>query len=97
HFDEIVARAARLVCVREEFAGLWESVMGQAWTEACGATDPLERQRLRDEIDAWVAHLFGLDVLALDHILGSFPLVFTADEAGEAKRSALLETFESLR
>lgn len=34
------------------------------------------RQRLRDEIDALVAHLYGLSREDFAHILSTFPLVF---------------------
>jgi hypothetical protein len=53
----IVPRAARLTCTRAEFADLWREDTGEDWNESSGATDPAERQRLRDEIDAIVAHL----------------------------------------
>ncbi|MBN1451811.1 MAG: hypothetical protein JW963_12415, partial [Anaerolineales bacterium] len=59
-----------------------------------GATDPAERQRLRDEIDAIVAHLYGLSRADFDHILGTFPLVFPDDEAGRRRRQALLDVYE---
>jgi very-short-patch-repair endonuclease len=58
------------------------------------ATDPAARQRLRDEIDAIVAHLYGLSRDDFDHILGTFPLVFPDNEAGRAKRAALLTEFD---
>ena len=50
--------------------------MGTPWDASSGATDPAERQRLRDEIDAIVAHLYGLSRADFAHILGTFPLVF---------------------
>jgi hypothetical protein len=96
YFDAIVPRAARLTCTRAEFEDLWHKVMGEHWDESKGATDPAERQRLRDEIDAIVAHLYGLSRADLDHILGTFPLVFPDDEAGWAKRESLLDTFDKL-
>jgi hypothetical protein len=93
-FDAIVPRAARLTCTRAEFADLWREVMGGEWDESCGATDPAERQRLRDEIDAIVAHLYGLSRADFDHILGTFPLVFPDTGAGWGKRAALLDTYD---
>ncbi len=93
-FDAIVPRSARLTCTRAEFADLWQSVMGEPWDESKGATDPAERQRLRDEIDAIVAHLYGLSRADFDHILSTFPLVFPDTDMGRAKRSALLEEYE---
>lgn len=95
-FDAIVPRAARLVCTRDVFAPLWESVMGEAWSAGNAATDPAQRQRLRDEIDALVAQLYGLSRSDLAHILDTFPLAFPSDAAGQAKKDALLETYDAL-
>ncbi len=95
YFDAIVPRAARLTCTRPEFADLWREVMGGDWDESCGATDPAERQRLRDEIDALVAHLYGLSRADFDHILGTFPLVFPDTPEGRARREALLQTYDA--
>jgi len=94
YFDAIVPRAARLTCTRAEFADLWHEVMGKTWGESKGAADPAERQRLRDEIDSIVAHLYGLSRADFDHILGTFPLVFPDDEIGQHKRAALLDTYD---
>ncbi len=80
---------------RAEFADLWQGVMGSAWDESCGATDPAERQRLRDEIDAIVAHLYGLSRADFDHILGTFPLVFPNTDDGWQKRQALLDVYNA--
>jgi hypothetical protein len=93
-FDAIVPRAARLTCTRAEFTDLWHQVMGETWDESKGAIDPVERQRLRAEIDAIVAHLYGLSRADFDHILGTFPLVFPDDETGRRKRAALLDTYD---
>jgi len=90
-----VPRAARLTCTRAEFADLWREVMGSAWDESCGATDPAERQRLRDEIDALVAHLYGLSRADFDHILGTFPLVFPNTDEGWRKRESLLDVYDA--
>ncbi len=95
YFDAIVPRAARLTCTREPFADLWQTVMGEAWDDSKGATDPAQRQRLRDEIDAIVAHLYGLSRADFAHILGTFPLVFPDNAAGHARREALLQTFDA--
>ena len=95
YFDVIVPRTAHLICTRAEFADLWREVMGDEWDESKGATDPAERQRLRDEIDAIVAHLYGLSRADFDHILGTFPLVFPDDETGWAKREQLLDVYDT--
>lgn len=95
-FDALALLAARLTCTRVEYADLWREVMGSAWTESSGATDPAERQRLRDEIDARVARLYGLARDEFDHILGTFPLVFPENDAGRARRAALLAAYDGL-
>ena len=85
-----------LTCTRAEFAGLWQAVMGEAWTPASGATDPVARQQLRNELDALVAHLHGLTRAEFAHILGAFPLVFPDDAPGRAKRAALLAVYDAM-
>ncbi len=94
YFDAIVSRAAQLTCTRQEFAALWQSVMDSPWSPSCGAADPAERQRLRDEIDALVAHLYGLSHADFEHILGAFPLVFPDADAGRARKDALLRAYD---
>ena len=83
-------RAARLTCTTPEFGDLCQEVMGQPWEPSKGASDPVERQRLRDELDALVAHLYGLNRDDFEHILGTFPLVFPDDAAGHTRKEALL-------
>ena len=68
--------------------------MGEEWDEEKGATDPDERQRLRDELDALVAHLYGLSRDDFEHILGTFPLVFPDDEEGYEKKERLLGVYD---
>ncbi len=96
-FDAIVPRAARLTCTTAAFADLWREVMGAPWDAGQAATDPAERQRLRDEIDALVAHLYGLTRDEFAHILAAFPLVFPDDAAGKQKKAALLATYDRMR
>ena len=43
-----------------------------------GVTDPVQRARLRAELDGRIAHLYGLSEAEFTHILTTFPLV---DEA----------------
>lgn len=95
YFDAIVARAARLTCTRAEYAALWQQVTGAPWDELRGAADPAERQRLRDELDALAARLYGLTRAEFDHILGTFPLVFPPTDGGRARREALLAAFDA--
>ena len=93
YFDAIVPRAARLICTHEAFADLWQSVMGSTWDATCGAHSADERQRLRDEIDGLVAHLYGLTEAEYNHILGTFPLVFPE---GNPRRDQVLEIYREI-
>ena len=74
-FDSLVERAAKLLCTTEEFADLWKEVMGTKWTENSGVTDDKARAKLRAEIDAIVAHLYGITEEEFIHILSTFPIV----------------------
>lgn len=93
-FDAIVPRAARLNCTTADFADLWQNVIGEGWDETKGATDPNERQQLRAELDAIVAHLYGLDRDEFEHILGAFPLVFPKTNEGQQKKATLLNVYD---
>lgn len=93
-FDALVERAARLTCTRPEYADLWHQVTGTAWTPASGITDPAQRQTLRDEIDALVAHLYGLNRDEYAHILATFPLVFPDNDIGQRRKSETLAAFD---
>jgi len=94
YFDAIVPRAARLTCTTSDFSSLWTDVMSNPWDETKGATDPAERQCLRDELDALVAHLYGLSREEYAHVLGTFPLVFPDDDAGRARMEVVLEVYD---
>lgn len=74
-FDALVERAARLVCYTDDFADLWRQVTGTRWTRHSAATDPDTRAQLRAEIDALVAHQFGLTRAEFVHVLSKFPLI----------------------
>lgn len=72
-FAPIVERAARLTCTSPEFDDLAAEVgLG---SHENGATNPVERARLRAELDGLVAHLYGLTEEEFAHILSTFPLV----------------------
>ncbi|MCX9080403.1 MAG: N-6 DNA methylase [Candidatus Methanoperedens sp.] len=105
YFDQLVPRAARLICITEEFADLWNEVycpewnllsvkdggtsiledwskLTPVWNKECGAYgwnktkhDTGDRAQLRCEIDALVAHLYGLNKEEFEHILSTFPIV----------------------
>ena len=53
-----------------------------------GVTDPAGRLKLRAELDAIIAHLYGLTEEEFAHVLGTFPIV-----PEEVKR-ATLEDFK---
>ena len=72
-FAPIVTRAARLTCTTPEFDDLAKEVGLKSHDE--GATDPVERARLRAELDGLIAHLYSLTEAEFAHILGTFPLV----------------------
>ncbi|MBA4124823.1 MAG: ATP-binding protein [Acidobacteria bacterium] len=72
-FAPIVSRAAKLICTSPEFDDLAKEVGLESWKN--GVTDEIERQRLRAELDALVAHLYGLTEEEFTYILTTFPLV----------------------
>lgn len=105
YFNQLIPRAARLICTTEEFADLWNEVyrpewnifsikdggtsmledwnkLKPIWNKECGTYgwdktkhDIGDRAQLRCEIDALVAHLYGLNKEELEYILSTFPIV----------------------
>lgn len=72
-FLPLVTRAAKLICTTPEFDDLAREVgLG---SHKNGATDLVERAKLRAELDGMIAHLYGLTGEEFTHILSSFPLV----------------------
>lgn len=94
-FMPIVARSAWLVChdaqgtLYDAFRTLWAGVPA-----ALGGV--LDRQQVRDELDALVAHLYGLSKDDYAHILRTFPLVFPATAAGDARLSDTLRAWDRM-
>ncbi len=75
-FRPIVERAARLICTTPEFDDLAKEIFGGRTTaRTVGATEPVERAKLRAELDGLVAHLYGLTEEEFAYILTTFPLV----------------------
>jgi hypothetical protein len=75
-FRPIVERAARLICTTPEFDDLAKEIFGKkATSRTVGTTEPSERMRLRAELDALVANLYGLTEEEFSYILTTFPLV----------------------
>ena len=75
YFDNIIKRAARLICTAPEFRDLWKEIMGTEWSLQEGANEEHERTQLRAEIDALVGHLFGLNEDEVEYVLSTFPLI----------------------
>jgi hypothetical protein len=84
-FFPILRRTLPLLCTQREFAKLYNSIlrlygrelrgMATTWTKECGATDPQARLQLRAELDAIIAHAYGLTEAEFAHILSTFPIV----------------------
>ena len=75
-FGSIVERTTRLICTTPEFDDLAKEMLGgRATARTVGATDAAERAKLRAELDALVAHLYGLTEEEFAYILTTFPLV----------------------
>ena len=70
------------------------SVVGRPSSVLRPTTDPTRRQQLRDELDALIAHLYGLSRDDFAHILTTCPLVFPDTPAGEVKKGALLAVYD---
>src|SRR4030042_400242 len=83
-FGQIAKRVARLICTTPEFDDLAKEVGLKRHKD--GATDPVERARLRAELDGLVAHLYGLTEEDFAYILTTFPLV--PDPVKTAARNA---------
>jgi hypothetical protein len=71
----LIRATLRLTCFTPEFAPLWERMTGEAWQGTSGVRDVQERARLRAEIDAVVADLYGLSEHDYAYILSTFPLL----------------------
>jgi type I restriction-modification system DNA methylase subunit len=73
YFNDIVQRAAKLICTTPEFDELAQEVgLG---SHQQGVTDETERANLRAELDGMVAHLYGLTEDEFSYILTTFPIV----------------------
>jgi hypothetical protein len=72
-FKKIMFRSARLTCTSPEFDELAKEIGLKSHRD--GANDPIERARLRAELDGLIAHLYGLSESEFAHILATFPLV----------------------
>ncbi|MBD1212459.1 MAG: Eco57I restriction-modification methylase domain-containing protein [Dolichospermum circinale Clear-D4] len=82
YFQEIVERAAKLICTTAEYDELAREVGLTSYEN--GVTDERERGKIRAELDGIIAHLYGLTETEFSHILSTFPIV-----AEEVKTAAL--------
>lgn len=75
-FRPIVERAARLIGITADYDALLAEIFGpKATHQTHGASTDGDRLRLRAELDALVAQLYGLTEEEFAHILNTFPLV----------------------
>ena len=72
-FNEIVQRAAKLICTTPEFDELAQEVGLESHTN--GVNDESERAKLRAELDGMIAHIYGLTEEEFAYILTTFPSV----------------------
>ncbi len=72
-FNEIVDRAAKLICTTPEFDELAQEVGLESHRN--GVTDESDRAKLRAELDGIIAHLYGLTEAEFAYILTTFPIV----------------------
>ncbi len=87
YFNEIVERAAKLICTTPEFDDLAQEVgLG---SHKNGVTNEVERGKLREELDGMIAHLYNLTEDEFKHILSTFPIV------PEATKQAALEAYRT--
>ncbi|MDH6064652.1 Eco57I restriction-modification methylase domain-containing protein [Umezakia ovalisporum] len=73
YFNDIVERAAKLICTTPEFDELAQEVGLESHKN--GVSDETERAQLRAELDGIIAHLYGLTEEEFSYILTTFPIV----------------------
>lgn len=92
-FGLIVQRSAQLTCTTPEFDALAREVstaLKLPATAVKGIRDAASRSQLRAELDALIAHLYGLTESEFAHILSTFPLV------DESVKQQTLNTYRDL-
>ncbi|NDJ25214.1 ATP-binding protein [Nostoc sp. B(2019)] len=85
YFNDIVQRAAKLICTTPEFDELAQEVGLVSHKQ--GVTNETERAKLRAELDGMIAHLYGLTEEEFSYILTTFPIV------PESVKQAALEAY----
>jgi len=103
--QRIITHAARLICTTPEFDDLAKEVglkplphpnplpEGEG-VNRYGVTNPVERAKLRAELDGLIAHLYGLTEAEFAHILATFPLV--PEPVKQAARNAFRDVERGL-
>ncbi len=84
-FAPIVRLSAQLVCVHPEFDALWGS-LGAVVATSKPAITPDHRAVVRRELDATIAHLYGIEHHEYQDLLKAFPLVFPNNKDGDKAR-----------
>lgn len=94
HCRAIARRVARLVCLDPAFQALRGQLLGSEDAPVLSLARRQERQQLQNEIDAIVAHLYGLSASDLRDLLfapQSFPLVAPAIKEGVLRAFSAVE------
>lgn len=87
YFNDIVERAATLICTTPEFDELAQEVGLESHKN--GVTDETERAQIRAELDGMIAHLYGFTEAEFSYILTTFPIV------SEPVKQAALEAYRT--
>jgi hypothetical protein len=81
-YAALLLPALRLSCTTPAYAPFWDETVDRErlplpvpWRQSLAALDSVERARLRAEIDAAVADLYGLATADFAYILTTFPLL----------------------
>ena len=91
-FDELVEKSAQLTCIGKEFDDLADEV----GIKRGGVTDIEKRYALQGEIDAMVAHVYGLNLDEYKYILSTFTTGNNQDRLKKLKKYALVH-FEKIK
>ena len=84
-FKELVERSAKLTCIGKEFDELADEIGIQRG----GVKDKQERWKIQGEIDAIVAHVYGLTLDEFEYILSTFTTGKNQERLKALKQSAL--------
>ncbi|HLO48669.1 MAG TPA: RNA-binding domain-containing protein [Nostocaceae cyanobacterium] len=89
YFNEIVERAAKLICTTPEFDELAQEVGLDSYQN--GVKDETERAKLRAELDGMIANIYGLTEEEFAYILTTFPVV------PEPVKQAALDAYKTFK